>query len=157
MNQADHGIVNFDAVIDGSVYRGGQPNSPDSWTFLKSMGIRTVVKLNYPKEGVDDGAVAAGLQVIDCRMPPEDFWQAVGRPQPQEVAAAVNALRSESNWPVYVHCLHGQDRTGLVIGEFRVLKQGWTTDQAYAEMLEYGFHPIPVSYTHLTLPTICSV
>ena len=40
----------------------------------------------------------------------------------------------------FVHCSHGQDRTGLLVGLYR-LKQGWAKTNAYTEMLTNGFHP----------------
>jgi tyrosine-protein phosphatase SIW14 len=130
-------ILNFAQVSPHPIYRGGQP-SRDGWLYLKSLGVKTVVKLNCPDEGIDDHP---DFNIIDCHMPPKDFWQAFGKPDPADVARAVAALRDSPKGPFYVHCLHGQDRTGLVVGEFRVLNDGWTTDQAYAEMMQHGFHP----------------
>jgi tyrosine-protein phosphatase SIW14 len=40
-----------------------------------------------------------------------------------------------------VHCTHGQDRTGLVVGLYRTIHDGWTKTDAYREMLQLGFHP----------------
>ena len=40
----------------------------------------------------------------------------------------------------YVHCEHGQDRTGLTIGIYRVQHDGWTKEKAYNEMIAHGFH-----------------
>jgi tyrosine-protein phosphatase SIW14 len=130
------GILNFHEVVKGKVYRGGQP-SRDGWKMLKSLGIVTVIKLNYPDEGLDD---APGFGVLDCHMPPRDFWQSIGKPDFGQVINAASYIASSAS-PVYVHCLHGQDRTGLVIGVWRVLFQGWTVNEAYAEMIKYGFHP----------------
>ena len=50
---------------------------------------------------------------------------------------AVDAIKPGT----FIHCTHGHDRTGLVVGCYRVLKQGWTKNDAYAEMLQHGFHP----------------
>ncbi len=38
-----------------------------------------------------------------------------------------------------VHCEHGQDRTGVAIGLYR-LHTGWTEEHAEDEMLAHGFH-----------------
>jgi hypothetical protein len=40
--------------------------------------------------------------------------------------------------PVYLHCEHGADRTGLVIALFRVLRQGQNIDEAYEEWERNG-------------------
>lgn len=42
----------------------------------------------------------------------------------------------------YVHCERGQDRTGLIVGVYRVKVEHWTKADAYQEMLKHGFHPI---------------
>ncbi len=52
----------------------------------------------------------------------------------------VDAGPTPSTGAVYVHCRHGQDRTGLVVGLERVFIEGWDPADAYAEMLSYGFH-----------------
>lgn len=41
---------------------------------------------------------------------------------------------------VLVHCLHGEDRTGMVIAAYRMIVEGWSADQATKEMLSMGFH-----------------
>jgi protein tyrosine/serine phosphatase len=52
----------------------------------------------------------------------------------------VDAGPAPSTGAIYVHCRHGQDRTGLVVGLERVFIEGWDPADAYAEMLSYGFH-----------------
>lgn len=133
------GIMNFRSVIEGKLYRGGQP-SRDGWLLLASLGVKTIIKLNYPDEGQDD---APGFKIIACSMPPKDFWQAIGTPGlaacVAAARAAIDALARDE--VVYLHCLHGQDRTGLISGMIRVMFCGWTCEAAYAEMLKFGYHP----------------
>ena len=43
----------------------------------------------------------------------------------------------------YIHCLHGKDRTGMVVAAYRILEQGWSYKRAFREMDEYGFHNFP--------------
>ena len=41
-----------------------------------------------------------------------------------------------------MHCWRGADRIGVMVAMFRIVKQGWTRDEAIEEMVKggYGFH-----------------
>jgi len=138
---ATNGVPNFSEVEPTKVFRGGQPNSR-GWEYLRTLGVKTVVKLDYSDEGVDDEARKLGMTVIDAEMQSKGFIHWSGSPKANIVnlAKAEAALSYESRWPIYVHCLYGEDRTGLVVGEFRVLHDHWRTSDAYAEMRALGFH-----------------
>lgn len=134
-------IPNFHEVIAGKVYRSGQPYLLSHWQELQTRDIKTIVKLDYPDEGNDCGATYLNMHVLDFGMPPCSLWQAFfGAPDSPFALRAAMELCDEANWPVLVHCLHGQDRTGLIVAMFRVLKQGWPIEQARGEMLAMGFH-----------------
>ena len=125
------GIPNL-AVVAPDILRGGQP-TVDGWTYLKSQGITDVIKLNTEEEGSDSTAEALGMTVHKFAIP---WWrQMVWRPAQSDLVAAVALMKPHS----YVHCEHGQDRTGLVVGCFR-LSQGWTKEDAFNEMLAQNFH-----------------
>ena len=62
------------------------------------------------------------------------------KPTVATVLAALQTLDAAPK-PVFVHCMKGQDRTGVVIAAYRIRRQGWTFDQAYQEMLSYGHKP----------------
>lgn len=69
---------------------------------------------------------------------PIPWWrQVIWRPRQSDLISAVELIGGK----VFIHCEHGEDRTGLVVGCFR-LSQGWTKDDAYAEMLAHYFHPL---------------
>lgn len=136
----EHGILNFDVIVPGKIYCGGQPITEESWAYIKSLGVETVIKLNYPDEGVDDGAKALGIKVIDCSMPPRDLPQAFGKPDIEAVNKALLELANPDNGIVYIHCSHGQDRTRLLVGMFLVKYRNWTCKAAFKNMLKHGFH-----------------
>ena len=41
---------------------------------------------------------------------------------------------------VFLHCLHGVDRTGIVVAKCRIAINGWTVDKAWDEFLSEGHH-----------------
>ena len=51
-------------------------------------------------------------------------------------------LLSRASMPktIYIHCLHGMDRTGFAIAAYRMLVQHWTLKKAYQECLDMGHH-----------------
>jgi hypothetical protein len=135
---AETGVPNLHTV-DKGVYRGGQPTA-EGWSYLKSLGVKTVVKLDLPSEGSDEEATRLGMTVVDASGPPSDLGNFFEAPNPARIRLAVETLEDESRWPIYVHCLHGQDRTGLIVGLFRVRHDHFTKSQAFKEMRENNFH-----------------
>lgn len=47
---------------------------------------------------------------------------------------------------VLVHCLHGEDRTGMVCAAYRIIVNKWSANAAIEEMYAQGFHKIPYFY-----------
>lgn len=126
-----HGIENLFAV-EPDIFRGGDP-TPEGWAWLKGEGVCVVVKLNTQSEGTD--AVAEKLGMIVHRFPICWFYQTFWHPSQSLLKAAVSLIAPHT----YVHCEHGEDRTSLVVGCFR-LSQGWTKEDAWDEMLSHHFH-----------------
>lgn len=131
---APDGIPNL-AEVDPGVYRGGQPTAP-GWAWLVAHGVRTSIKLNYEPEGAP-----ASISVIVASMPPEGIDTAEARPSSSAVGLALHALNHHAG-AVFIHCDHGQDRTGLLVGLYRVLHDRWTPTAARAEMGLHGYHSI---------------
>lgn len=128
----EHGIPGLFAVEQDRL-RGGQPNA-DGWTWLKSQGITDVVKLNTEDEGSDAVAEALGMTVHRFPIP---WWrQLILRPKQSDLVTAVKLFKPHT----FLHCSRGEDRSGLTVGCFR-LSQGWTKEDAYLEMIAFGFHP----------------
>ena len=62
-------------------------------------------------------------------------------PDDSKMNEIIDILRTADR-PVLVHCYHGEDRTGVVIGLERVFIEKWAPANAYNEMLAHGFHRI---------------
>lgn len=140
-----HGIPNLTQVKAG-LWRSGQPTTLEQWRYIRSLGITRVVKLNFPSEGSDDGAVIAGMVVHVRSIQPEgdrDLLDNIAGTFVQPVTFMLGEIERaiELGGGVLVHCTHGQDRTGLAIGRHRVIFDKWSKDDAYAEMLAHHFHP----------------
>lgn len=150
-----HGIPNY-AVVDQTaagdpyVVRSGQITTQEGWNYLAQVahGRKVhVLKMNFPAEGTDDPAVAMGFDVQVLSIIPEDYHplDVFSPPDGQKIAAAKSQLLYCKLHPdtdlCDVHCSAGHDRTGEVVGEYRVDDDGWTKDAAYKEMLARGYHP----------------
>lgn len=124
-----NGVPNL-SQVDAGVWRGGEPTAA-GWAWLWSQGVSNVVMLDEWCES--KGAPGHGMVVK--YLPVTMLEQMATRPKDDVVREAVRQLTPGT----FVHCLHGNDRTGLVVGCYR-LKQGWSKDKAWREMLANGFH-----------------
>ena len=128
-------LPNFHAVAPG-IYRGAAP-TPEGLRRLKSMGVHTVIDLRIAPKTVrkeKEAAQRLGLNWINLPMSGDP-------PTKAQVDTMLAALRNAAHDPVFVHCQHGADRTGCMLGIYRETQQGWSYDQTYKEMRKYGFKP----------------
>jgi tyrosine-protein phosphatase SIW14 len=135
LNSHDVPIRNFHQVNDW-LYRGGQPGS-DGVRALAELGVHTVISLRWGKRGVETertSVEAAGMNFVSIRL---NYWHLPTQPILDEFLSLLN---DQQQRPIFIHCLHGADRTGLLIAIFRIAHDGWPVDRAYAEMKQHGFH-----------------
>ena len=127
------GLENVGRVAPG-VFRGAQPR-PDGYGTLKAMGIRTVINLRS-RHGEARAVEAAGMRSI--LLPMNTFADV----NAATVREAVALMADPANQPVFVHCAHGQDRTGVVVAVYRMDIDGWAEAAAEQEMQAFGFNDI---------------
>lgn len=118
------------------VFRGAAPRSDADYAQLKRLGIKTVLNLRKRDQSAIavEGQRLAALGIHHRHVPMDYFPRRDG-----SVPAAMQVLSDVSLRPIYVHCKHGRDRTGLVVGLHRVRHQGWDHAAAYREMTQLGF------------------
>ena len=131
------GLSNVGRVAPG-VLRGAEVG-PDGYATLRAMGVKTVIDLRTTANEIKE-VEAAGMRAI--AVPIE-----MSRDGLKEKVDRVMALMADpANQPVYVHCRHGQDRTGIVVAAFRMKQQGWSLADAEAEMQAFGFNDVWVNF-----------
>ena len=133
---ADRGsIPNLGVVVEGGIYRGAQPDAA-ALQRLKEMGVRTVVKLNrHGLEAEQKTCDRLGLRLIHLPTGAETIASAESC---ETVEKALEILRDPRNWPVYLHCSRGRDRTGYLVGLYRMREQQWSWKEIDRELRRYG-------------------
>jgi protein tyrosine/serine phosphatase len=124
---------NVHTVIEGQVYRSGQPSGPWLTSFARGHGIRTVINLRgtcYPQGWYLEEAHAAQELGISL----EDICLSAGRlPSPHELRQLVLALKHAER-PLLLHCRHGADRTGLAAAVALLLDQDIALEEARRQL-----------------------
>lgn len=121
--------------VSPSLYRSAQPSTLQ-FASITALGIKSVINL---RSGHSD------LTKIDsARLREFRIKTAAGNISKEDVAAFLKVMSNPQNLPVLVHCKYGSDRTGTMCAFYRILHEGWTREEAIAEMVEggYGFHYI---------------
>ena len=128
-------IDNFGRVND-AYYRGAEPGK-DQYSALAAFGIRTVIDLRS-----DDGDPADKLRVERAGMNYAHIPMTTReQPTPEMVGTFLQLASDRANQPVYVHCVGGRHRTGLMTAVYRMTQEGWSADRAFQEMKRYKFGP----------------
>lgn len=135
--------MKYDQVASG-LYRGGRP---ESLADLHLFGVRSVLNLQRGYFEFIHGEVNTEIEdslrvgILPAQLPLGDLKA----PSISELNAAVDFINMliRTRGAVYVHCLHGVDRTGMVIAAHRIASQCWSFERARDEMFEKGFHRFP--------------
>ena len=132
-NLSQIGIDNFGRVND-NYYRGAQPQGRD-YADLAAIGVKTVVNLTSDDADPAERAMAerAGMHYFQIPMtthqPPTDA----------QLSQFLRIVNDPANQPVYVHCVGGRHRTGVMTAVYRMSEDGLTSDQAFKEMKQFKF------------------
>lgn len=130
-------VPNFKVVSPGKVYRSAQPTM-EGIHELAHMGIKTIINLrNERMQLIEMEAGTAKLANINHISIPLASW---GTPKDADITRAIQILRNPHNYPILVHCKHGEDRTGLVIALHRIFNENVDPEAAELEMKANGFH-----------------
>lgn len=124
--------------VNQSVFRGALPGN-EGYATLKRMGIRTVINLCLT-ESEKENVERRGMRSIEIPM------EMTTKGLKEKVDRVVALMADPANQPVFIHCRHGQDRTGIVVAAFRMKMENWSLADAEAEMKSFGFNDIWVHF-----------
>ena len=126
--------------VDANVYRGRQPGD-ESFATLAQMGVKTVIDLrggsiHAPREKklVEKAGMRYVVEGVSGIFPPRD----------EQIARLLAVMRDPAAVPVFVHCKRGADRSGVLIACYRMVRYGWTNQQALDEARADRFSSLEV-------------
>lgn len=124
--------------ISAGVYRSGRPNKEALEMLKNKYKMKTIVNLENNADAIQAESAWADSLEINLFSVPMD---ASVYPKDAAVNEALAYLANLELRPVLIHCMHGRDRTGLIVGLYRVEQESWEPGRAYTEMKEKGFRP----------------
>jgi tyrosine-protein phosphatase SIW14 len=136
--------------VSRSLYRGPRPDLPMLDELFLKMGVRTLINLEkgwfeflHGHEHQESLAAERIGFAYGCS-PLSDF----GAPSKADLDLIFQCINGSmaAGDGVYVHCLHGEDRTGMVCAYWRVKVDGWPVEKAIEEMFAMGFHGVPYEW-----------
>jgi protein tyrosine/serine phosphatase len=103
---------------------------------LETLGVRTIINLrgfHSDRDEIKDTS-------LTYRRIQFHTWHA----EDEDVIEFLRIVSKPENQPVFVHCLHGADRTGTMCAIYRMAVDGWTVEAAIQEMTDggFGYHEI---------------
>jgi tyrosine-protein phosphatase SIW14 len=128
------GIRRF-AEIRPGLARGGEPGE-EGIRYLKDHGYRTVVSFLTDK-AESAAVVQSGMRYVHIPMR-SSFFYAIP-PSDAQVDRFLSLVRDTTQYPIFIHCHAGKDRTGAMSAIYRMVVDRWTPSEAIQEMEAFGF------------------
>ena len=121
--------------VSKSFYRGAQPTA-EGLRQLPKLGVRTDVNLRTMHSDAD--------KLSDVQLQYEHISFKAWHPEHEDVVRFLKIVTNPARQPIFVHCQHGANRTGMMTAVYRIVVQGWSKDDAIQEMTQggFGYHPI---------------
>ena len=126
-------IDNFGRISD-TYYRGAQPQGND-YSALAALGVKTVINLTSDDALAEEPGLVqkAGMKYVALPMTTRVA------PTAEQLAQFLEIVNDPASQPVYVHCVGGRHRTGVMTAVYRMTHDGITGKAAFEEMKQYKF------------------
>ena len=129
-------VVRFSKVND-HLLRGGKPTTSKELSILKNVwNVDRIVSLDSKAGNYIHGM--CGDLGIEHIIAPIDHSNLIEQTEIEDIADNIEEL-FDNDHVTYVHCVHGRDRTGLVVALYRVKHDNWDAQKALDEALSFQF------------------
>lgn len=149
------GIENLQKATEG-IFRGARPISTDEMQTIAKMGIKNIIDLqggdvNYkhwkliswnepgelPESIAAEKSVSNSLNMGFLNVP-LDSLDPITVDEDKAIDAVLDFMHNKANQPLYIHCEHGKDRTGLIVALYKIKYEGMSVQNAYNEWVNLG-------------------
>jgi tyrosine-protein phosphatase SIW14 len=120
---------NFGVVEEGKLYRSGQLTGTQLERMIDKLHLKTVVCL-HPQFAEREREICRRKNVRFVELP----MHSSGEGAPEQFGEFYALAVDPAHQPLLVHCYAGVARTGACAALYRMGKQGWSYDQAVAEL-----------------------
>lgn len=123
--------------VTKGIYRGSQEDISEK---LLTKNIKSILKLNAD-DMMDEYRFCEKNDIEFCDVVLSEFK----KPSKRDLDALINIIKNNymvKLRPLFIHCKHGHERTGIVIAHYRMKIEGWSKWKAIKEALQEGFSPL---------------
>jgi len=157
-------IINFSQVNDG-VFRGARLTSVEAVQYLKSIGIKNIINLQggdlnsrfgkiipwaEPGERPEviaaekNAAINSGMGYLHA---PLNSLEPITLDEDKAIDEVLEFMHNKNNQPLFLHCEHGADRTGLLVALYRVKYEKVDIETARKEWIRNGHNKLHQIFT----------
>ncbi len=157
-------IINFSQVNEG-IFRGARLSSLEAVKYLKTIGVKNVINLQggdlnsglgkiipWAEPGEKPEVIAAeknaattlGMGYLHA---PLNSLDPITTEEDRAIDEVLEFMHDKNNWPLFLHCEHGADRTGLVVALYRVKYEGMNIEAARKEWIKNGHNMLHQMFT----------
>lgn len=129
-------IDNF-AKVNEAYFRGAQPEGAD-YADLAKLGVKTVINLigDSDRDHTEQSSVEQhGMRYVSIPMSTRKA------PTADQLQAFLTVVNDPASQPVFVHCVGGKHRTGVMTAVYRMMKDGISGAEAFTEMKRFKYGP----------------
>lgn len=134
--ESEHSKIHIDNFgrINPNYYRGSQPMDRD-YADLAALGVKTLINLTSDDAMAEEEDLARRVGMSYVQIP---MTTHVG-PTVAQVVEFLRVVTDPAKQPIYVHCVGGRHRTGVMTAIYRMTQDGWSGADAFREMKQYKF------------------